>query len=67
VTAASSMYQCADTQRIAFGFGSFAPIEAHCSVYGFRSSAFIGFPCPKKMAGIRWGMVTIRLTATASS
>lgn len=51
------MYQCADTQRIAFGFGSFAPIAAHCSVWGFRSRAFIGFPWPKKTDGIRRDMV----------
>jgi serine/threonine protein kinase len=29
VTAASSMYQCADTESIAFGFGRVAPIDAH--------------------------------------
>ena len=28
VTAASSMYQCADTESIAFGFGRVAPIAA---------------------------------------
>src|SRR5271157_3785649 len=50
------MYQCADTQRTAFGFGSFAPIAVQCSVYGFWSRAFIGFPCPKNKAGIRWDM-----------
>jgi hypothetical protein len=51
-----SMYQCADTQRMAFGRGRPAPIATHRSVKGFRSRAFIGFPCPKKTAGIRCAM-----------
>src|ERR1700730_12439160 len=48
------MYQCADTERIAFGLGSRAPSSAHCSVNRFTSSAFIGFPCPIIKLGKRW-------------
>src|ERR1700692_474312 len=49
------MYQCAEMHRMALGRGRLAPIVAHVSVYWLRDRAFIGLPCPKKMAGIRDG------------
>jgi hypothetical protein len=57
VTAASSMYQWADTESIPFGRGKLAPIAAQRFVKWFTSSAFIGFPCPRNSAGIRSAMV----------
>src|ERR1700680_3049817 len=50
------MYQWADTERIAFGLAKAAPSAAHFFVYGFASSAFIGFPCPMNSAGVRCDM-----------
>src|SRR5260370_9666381 len=54
VTAVSETYQCAEMQRIALGRGSDLPILLQPSVYWLRSRAFIGFPCPRKIAGIVW-------------
>jgi hypothetical protein len=53
VTAVSGTYQCAEIAKIALGFGMDAPMALHPSVYAFVWIAFIGFPCPKKIAGIR--------------
>jgi hypothetical protein len=50
--ATAGMYQCAEMQRMTFGRGTDRPIAAQPSVQVFRVIAFIGFPCPKKMAGI---------------
>ena len=46
------MYQCAETDSMAFGLGISAPIAAHPSVHTLCSSAFMGLPCPKKTAGM---------------
>jgi hypothetical protein len=53
VTPVPGTYQCADTASTAFGRGMDLPIDAHPSVYLFVAKAFIGLPCPKKIAGIR--------------
>ena len=53
ITAQNDTYQCADTASTAFGRGMDLPIDAHPSVYLFVAKAFIGLPCPKKIAGIR--------------
>src|SRR5215212_6879736 len=52
VIAVACTYQCAETTRIARGFGTARPKARHASVYRFFSSAFIGFPCPKNAAGM---------------
>src|SRR5712692_10301926 len=54
VTAVSQAYQCAEIHRIAFVRGSDLQILLEPSVYALRSRAFIGFPCPRKIAGIVW-------------
>src|SRR5688500_3011304 len=46
-------YQWADMHTIAFGFAVSRPIRDHASVNEFCWIAFIGFPWPKKMAGMR--------------
>src|SRR5580704_14556055 len=51
VTPVSGTNQCAETLRIALGRSTRSPICFHASVYSFVRSAFIGFPCPKKIAG----------------
>src|ERR1700760_115499 len=51
VTPVCGRYQCAEMQRIDFGRGRLAPISAHASVYPLHRSAFMGLPCPKKIAG----------------
>src|SRR5258706_2805840 len=51
VTPVPGTYQCADTQRIAFGVGMDFAIARQPSVYAFVASAFIGLPWPKKIAG----------------
>jgi hypothetical protein len=43
-------------QIIDFGFGMLFPIVAHALVHTLLFSAFIGLPCPKKMAGIGFVM-----------
>jgi hypothetical protein len=48
VTSVAGGYQCAETQRIAFGRGIVSPIVRHPSVYAFDVIAFIGLPWPKK-------------------
>src|SRR5258706_482322 len=52
VTAVPSVYQCADTHRMALGFGIDSPSWRQASVYGLRSSVFIGLPWPKNTTGI---------------
>src|SRR5690349_3410221 len=52
VTAVPSVYQCADTHRMARGRGIDAPSRRQDSVYWLRSSVFIGLPCPKNTTGI---------------
>jgi hypothetical protein len=44
VTADASMYQCAETTRIALGRGIPAPKACHASVKRLLSSAFMGVP-----------------------
>jgi len=61
------MYQCAEMQRMTRGRGIFLPIAAHASENWLRSRAFIGLPCPKKMAGIRSGMLTLHVVGTYST
>src|SRR3954466_3398744 len=61
------MYQCAEITRIAFGLGSADPMAAHCCVYAFSSSAFIGLPCPKNSAGIRGGIRWVIGTFSANN
>src|SRR5665213_629901 len=53
VTATPGINQCAEIIRIARGFSMEAPTEAHARVYWLDVSAFIGFPCPKKIAEVR--------------
>src|SRR6266849_1291833 len=52
VTAVPSVYQCADTHRMALGFGIDLPSWRQASVYWLRSSVFIGLPWPKNTTGI---------------
>src|SRR5688572_10691080 len=52
VTRVAGRYQCAETQSTARGHGMFLPMDAQPSVQAFCVSAFIGLPCPKKMAGM---------------
>src|SRR5204863_1254455 len=52
VTAVPSVYQCADTHRIALGFGIELPRRRQDSVYGLRSRVFTGLPWPKNTTGI---------------
>jgi hypothetical protein len=52
VTAVALMYQCAETTRMARGFGTAAPNARQASVYRLVSRAFIGLPCPMNAAGI---------------
>src|SRR5689334_17543829 len=51
VTPVSGTNQCAETLRMALGQAMRAPICFHPAVYSFELNAFIGFPCPKKIAG----------------
>src|SRR5436190_12289919 len=58
VTAVPSVYQCAETHRIALGLGIDSPSFRQVSVYLLRSSVFIGLPCPKNTTGIlEWAFV----------
>jgi hypothetical protein len=52
VTWVPSRYQWAETHSTALGRGRDVPIALHPSENGFRSMAFIGLPCPRKIAGI---------------
>src|SRR5438874_2351328 len=52
VTAVPSVYQCADTHRMALGFGTELPRRRQDSVYGLRSRVFMGLPWPKNTTGI---------------
>src|SRR5438270_830726 len=52
VTAVPSVYQCADTDRMALGFGNELPSRRQDSVYGLRSRVFMGLPWPKNTTGI---------------
>src|SRR6266705_1148102 len=52
VTAVPSVYQCADTHRMASGFGIESPSRRQDSVYWLRSKAFMGLPWPKNTTGI---------------
>jgi len=48
----------AETHTIARGAGKLWPSARQPSVYWLRASAFIGLPCPTKIAGMRnppWG------------
>src|SRR5712691_11465338 len=52
VTAVPSVYQCADTHRMALGFGIELPSRRQDSVYWLRSKVFMGLPWPKNTTGI---------------
>src|SRR6266853_6496724 len=52
VTAVPSVYQCADTHKMALGFGIELPSRREDSVYWLRSRVFLGLPWPKKTTGI---------------
>src|SRR3546814_6570655 len=54
----SSDLQCAETTRIARGLPMDSPIARQPSVQAFDWMAFIGLPCPKKMAGVLSGIAT---------
>jgi hypothetical protein len=51
VTSVWATYQCAEIERIAHGLGISLPKALQAAVYGLLSNAFIGLPCPKKIAG----------------
>jgi len=53
VTAVTGTNQCAEIDKITRGRGIRAPMETHAEVYSFFASAFMGFPWPKKIAGMR--------------
>src|SRR3990170_362175 len=59
VTAVPRVVQCADTARIALGFGTDSPRRRQAAVYRFCSSVFIGLPCPKNTTGIRARLAVI--------
>src|SRR6266705_6456214 len=61
VTAVPTVYQCADTHRIASGFGIELPRRCQDSVYWLRSSVFIGLPWPKNTTGILGPLRRIRV------
>src|SRR5688572_2199464 len=52
VTAVPGAYQCAETDRMAFGGVMLLPMRRHPSVQALLAMAFIGLPWPKKIAGI---------------
>src|SRR5262247_402072 len=52
VTAVTFTYQCAEMTTIPRGRGMLAPKSAQALEKRFRSSAFIGLPCPRNTAGI---------------
>ncbi len=52
VTATTSTYQWAEMARIARGRSTAAPKTRHASVHRLWSRAFIGFPWPRKAAGM---------------
>src|SRR6267154_2412270 len=52
VTAVPSVYQCADTHRMALGFEIELPSRRQASVYWLRSRVFMGLPWPKNTTGI---------------
>src|SRR6266849_1087219 len=52
VPAVPSVYQCADTHRMALGFGIDLPSFRQASVYWLRSKVFMGLPWPKNTTGI---------------
>src|SRR6185503_11541743 len=60
-------YQCAETQSTARGRGRSLPMDAQPSVQGLWISAFIGLPCPKKMAGIGFVMRCYSLLINSNS
>lgn len=51
VTPVSGTNQCAEIERMARGRTVSAAIRRHPSVYSLFITAFIGLPCPKKIAG----------------
>src|SRR5690349_3975860 len=63
VTAVPGRYQCAETHSTARGRGRSFPRLAQPRVQLFSWMAFIGFPCPKKIAGI---LAARELSNTAS-
>src|SRR5688500_4648000 len=52
VTKVAGRYQWAETQTTARGRGMSLPMDAQPCVQTLCVSAFIGLPCPKKMAGM---------------
>jgi hypothetical protein len=55
VTPVPGTYQCAEIERIALGLRVCAPMRRQASVYPLVMTAFMGLPCPKKIAGISSG------------
>src|SRR5674476_1304587 len=53
VTNVPLVSQCAEIQRIAFGFGSVLPSSLQFCTNSFSLMAFIGLPRPIKSTGIR--------------
>jgi hypothetical protein len=53
VTAVPGPYQWAEMQRIALGRGMFLAKAAQPPEYAFVARAFIGFPWPMNIAGMR--------------
>ncbi len=51
VTPVCGTYQCAEIDRITLGLGMRSPMRRQASVKRLSSRAFMGLPCPKKIAG----------------
>jgi hypothetical protein len=51
---------------MALGLGTDRPNARQAAVYRLVSSAFIGLPCPKKIAGIRVAITTLLVTPGVS-
>src|SRR5678816_4150661 len=62
VTKVAGRYQCAETHSTARGRGISFPIAAQPFAQALCIKAFIGLPCPKKIAGI--GFVILLLLAS---
>src|SRR5689334_23072294 len=58
VTAVYGTYQCAEMATTARGFGIDVPMFRHARVYSFSARAFMGLPCPTKIAGRRGTVLT---------
>ena len=61
VTAVYGTYQCADIDSTARGFAIDVPMLRQARVYALSARAFMGLPCPTKMAGKRETVLTAGL------